>query len=154
MKSLVCIVVVVYTVITSSSVIADPVSIKALFTAPQESIKMEFDDGSKHFVLMVRREGSAEGSGPIAGAFVTEWGWHDVNPPVEADALGYFQFTTADGDIAIIKWSLRAVFLKGDAKPRLTNTGSWELVSGTGQFKGMTGVGTLTLKMPSKTDTP
>ena len=133
------------------SALAEDVSVKAVMV-PKESIRMEAGDGSKHFVLMVRREGNAEGSGMLAGAAVTEYGWHDIDPPHGGDPHGYLQFKAGNGDIANIKWIVRAVFFKGEEKPILADYGHWELVSGTGQFKGMTGVGTLTIKPASKTD--
>ena len=134
-----------------ASVAAENVSVKAVMV-PKESMKMNFHDGSKHFVLLVRREGKAEGQGVLAGVDVTEYGWHDINPPVGADPHGYLQFRASNGDIANIKWTVRAVFLKGDKKPRLADYGHWELISGTGQFSNKTGVGTLTIKPVSKTD--
>ncbi|KKL13699.1 hypothetical protein LCGC14_2523140, partial [marine sediment metagenome] len=51
-----------------------------------------------------------------------------------------------DGDVAVLKWTVRAVFLKGDDKPALFDNGVWELVSGTGSFEGMAGVGALVIK--------
>jgi hypothetical protein len=138
-------------IIASTAVYAAELSVKAVM-APTNVIKMDFKDGSKHFVAMVRREGKAEGSGALAGASVTEYGWHDINPPKGANPQGYLQFETANGDIANIKFTVRAVFFKGEEKPRLADFGFWELVSGTGQFDGMTGVGTLTIKPASKTD--
>lgn len=140
------------TILTTAAAVADPVSVKALFGEAKESIKINFEDGSKHFVLMVNREGTAEGSGMLAGTSVAEYGWHDVDPPAGADPHGYFQFKAANGDLANVRWTLRAVFLKGEEKPKLVNAGYWELVSGTGQFKEMTGVGRLTLEIVSKTD--
>jgi hypothetical protein len=138
-------------IIASTAAYAADISVKAVM-APTDVLKMDFKDGSKHFVAMVRREGTAEGSGALAGASVTEYGWHDINPPKGADPHGYLQFETANGDIANIKFTIRAVFFKGEAKPRLADYGFWELVSGTGQFEKMTGVGTLTIKPASKTD--
>lgn len=138
-------------VLISTTSYAVDVSVTAVMV-PQESIKMNFEDGSKHFVLMVRREGVAEGSGDLAGAAVTEYGWHDINPPVGANPHGYLQFKSNSGDIANIKWTVRAVFFKGEEKPKLADYGFWELVSGTGKFANMTGVGTLTIKPASPTD--
>jgi len=138
-------------ILVSTATYAADLSVKAVM-APTQVIKMDFNDGSKHFVAMVRREGIAEGSGALAGASVTEYGWHDINPPKDADPHGYLQFKVANGDIANIKWTVRAVFFKGAEKPRLADYGFWELVSGTGQFEGQTGVGTLTIKPASKTD--
>jgi hypothetical protein len=133
------------------SAAAQSLSIKAVM-APKESIKMNFRDGTKRFVLLVRREGKATGQGALAGADVVEYGFHDINPPNDADPRGYLQFRTANGDIANVKWRVRAVFFKGAKKPRLADYGYWELVSGTGQFANQTGVGTLTIKPASKTD--
>ena len=138
-------------IITSVTATAAEFSIEAVMV-PQESIEMKFDDGSKHFVLMVHRKGTAKGSGALADAEVNEYGYHDINPPIGADPHGYLQFKTANGDIANIKWNVRAVFFKGTENPELVDYGYWELVSGTGQFESMTGVGTLTIKPASKTD--
>lgn len=124
---------------------AEPISLEAVME-PKDSIRMDFGDGSKRFVLMVRREGTADGDSALAGASVSEFGWHDINPPVDGDPHGYLQFTTSGGDIANIKFTVRAVFMKGDDQRKLVDYGFWELVSGTGQFKDMTGVGTLTIK--------
>lgn len=129
---------------------AEEVSIKAVMV-PQETIRMDFNDGSKRFVLMVRREGKSKGTSALAGASVSEFGWHDIDPPKGGDPLGYLQFTADSGDIANIKFTVRAVFIKGEEKPRLVDYGFWELVSGTGQFENMTGLGTLTIKPESKT---
>ncbi len=139
-------------VISISTSLADEnISVKTVL-APKESISMNFHDGSKHFVVLIRREGKSEGQGALADADVVEYGWHDVNPPFGADVLGYLQFRNSNGDIANLKWSLNAVFFKGEEKPRLANYGHWQLVSGTGQFANATGVGTMSLKPVSKTD--
>ena len=151
MKHFVACVFAVAALAVAAPVAAETVAVSAVM-APMESMKMNFQDGSKHFVLLVRREGKAEGAGALAGADVTEYGWHDINPPVGGDPHGYLQFKASNGDIANIKWTVRAVFFKGDDKPRLADYGHWELVSGSGQFADMTGVGTLTIKPASKTD--
>lgn len=124
---------------------AEPVSVEAVMT-PQEQMKFEFGDGSKHFVLAVRREGTAKGTGTFDGASVTEFGWHDIRPPVDGDPQGYLELTAENGDVAVLKWSVRAIFLAGDGKPELFDNGVWELTSGTGQFKDMAGVGSLVIK--------
>ncbi|MDP2618775.1 MAG: hypothetical protein Q8P46_01130 [Hyphomicrobiales bacterium] len=132
--------------IVGSSALAEPVSVEVMLT-PQEQLKFEFADGSKHFVLAVRREGKAEGSGAFAGAAVTEIGWHDINPPVSGDPQGYLQVTAENGDVAILRWTVKATFVKGaEGKPALFNNGFWELVSGTGQFQDKHGVGSLVIK--------
>ncbi|MDH3703260.1 MAG: hypothetical protein OEU46_18310 [Alphaproteobacteria bacterium] len=123
--------------------------------APKEKMRLNFEDGSKHFVLFVRREGAAEGSGPLAGAAVTEFGMHDITPGVSGDPRGYLVFTAPGGDKAYVKWLVRAIFVPnpgGKPKFKLLDYGHWEVVSGTGKFKGLKGVGTMTIKAASKTD--
>jgi hypothetical protein len=130
---------------------AEPVTIEAVMT-PTQSMRMDFADGSKHFVLMVRREGAASGEGIFAGTKVVEHGWHDIYPPVAGDPHGYLEMTAPNGDVAYLKWTVRAVFIKGAEKPALHDNGVWELVSGTGQFAGLAGVGSLVIKPASPTD--
>ena len=48
---------------------AADLNVKAVMT-PKEQMRLDFADGSGHFVLMVRREGKAEGAGALAGAGV------------------------------------------------------------------------------------
>lgn len=131
--------------------LAAPVNVEAVMS-PTDVMRLDFKDGSKRFVAQVRREGVAEGEGIFAGANVVEHGWHDINPPFGGDPLGYLELTAANGDVAYLKWSVRAVFMQGDGKPALFDNGVWELVSGTGQFAGMRGVGSLVIKAVSKTD--
>jgi hypothetical protein len=131
---------------------AEPMSVEAVLS-PKEQMRLNFADGSKHFVLLVRREGQAEGSGPLAGAAVNEYGMHDIIPGVAGDPHGYLEFTAADGAKAYVKWLVRAVFVPNPGgKPKLLDYGHWELVGGTGTFAGMKGVGTLQIKPASKTD--
>jgi hypothetical protein len=133
---------VVSALLLGGSAMAEPVSVEAVLT-PEESMKFELGDGSKHFVLAVRRQGTFEGSGAFDGANVIEFGWHDVNPPVRGDPQGYLQLTAQNGDIAVLHWTADAVFVKGADGPTLFNNGTWKLVSGTGQFADKTGVGSL-----------
>lgn len=131
--------------LVAGSAAADPVSVEAVLE-PQEQMKFDFADGSKHFVLAVRREGKFKGSGAFAGATVTEFGWHDVNPPVSGDPHGYFQVTAPNGDIAVLRWTVKAAFMKGDDGLALFDNGSWRLLRGTGRFADMHGVGSVVIK--------
>lgn len=131
---------------------AAPVQLEAV-VGPKDQIRLDFADGSKHFVAMMRREGKASGQGILSGATVTEYGIHDVTPGVGADPYGYLVFTLPEGDIAYVKWVLRGAFVHGaDGKPRLLDNGFWEVVSGTGKLKGLQGAGTLHLKPVSSTE--
>ena len=131
---------------------AEPMRIETVL-APKEQMRLDFEDGSKHFVLLVRREGKAEGSGPLAGAAVTEYGMHDIVPGVAGDPRGYLEFAQPNGDKAYIKWIVRAIFVPNPGgKPKLLDYGHWELAGGTGTFAGMKGVGTLQIKPASKTE--
>ena len=137
--------------IITSTASAETVSVEAVMT-PTDEIRMDFKDGSKHFVLMVRRKGEAIGSGVFAGTKVVEQGWHDIYPPFGADPQGYLELTAENGDVAYLKWTVRAVFTKGEKTPNLLDYGVWELTSGTGQFAKKRGIGTLVIKPASPTD--
>lgn len=131
---------------------ADPLKVEAVMT-PKEKIQLDFNDGSKHFMLMVRREGEAKGTGLLNGTKVVEYGVHDIVPGVGGDPRGYLVMTAANGDTAYIKWQVRAVFVPGaDGKPQLLDNGFWEMAGGTGAFAGTTGAGTLHIKAVSPTD--
>lgn len=130
---------------------ADPLDITARMS-PKEQFRLDFQDESRQFVLMVRREGVAEGAGLLAGAAVTEFGMHPIRPGVGGHPRGYLEFT--DGaDKAYIEWDVRAVFVPGpDGKPRLLDNGTWQVVGGTGKFAGLTGAGALNIRPASETD--
>ena len=135
-----------------SVAMADPLSVQATMV-PKEQIKLDFKDGSGHFVLMVRREGNAAGAGLLDGSQFVEFGRHDIVPGVSGDPSGYMVATKGEGNVAYIKWTVRAVFLPGkDGKPELNDNGFWEVVSGTGSFKGLKGAGTLHIKSANPTD--
>lgn len=132
--------------------LADPLKIDAVM-APREQIRLDFKDGSGHFVLMVRREGRSAGAGALADAAVTEYGRHDIVPGVGGDPSGYLVFSRPDGDTAYVKWSVRAVFIPGPGgKPVLQDNGYWEVVSGTGAWKNLKGAGILHIKPASGTE--
>jgi hypothetical protein len=121
--------------------------------APKEQMRLDFADGSKHFLLMVRREGKAAGTGPRAGASVTEYGYHDIVPGDSGDPRGYLVFAVPNGDLAYVKWQVRAVFVPGDdGKPKLLDNGFWEIAGATGQLKGLKGAGTLHIRAVSPSD--
>jgi hypothetical protein len=135
-----------------SAAMAAPLSVRATMV-PKEKIQLDFKDGSGHFVLMVRREGTAAGTGLLDGAQFVEFGRHDIIPGVSGDPSGYLVATRGDGNVAYIKWTVRAIFLPGkDGKPELNDNGFWEVVSGTGTFKGLKGAGTLHIKSANPTD--
>jgi hypothetical protein len=62
------------------------------------------------------------------------------------DPRGYLRFEAENGDVAIIKFTVHAVFMKGAETPELHDKGFWELVNGTGQFEGKRGVGALKIE--------
>lgn len=130
----------------TSLVNAAPVKIETV-VSPRELIRLDFADGSKRFVAMMRREGKATGQGVLSGAVVTEYGMHDIQPGISGDPHGYLVFTLPEGDIAYVKWVVRGVFVPGaDGKPTLLDNGIWEVVGSTGKLKGLRGAGTLHIK--------
>lgn len=112
----------------------------------KEAIRLDFADASKHFLLMVRREGKSEGQGPLANTAVQEYGAHDVVPGVGGEPRGYLEFTTADGAKAYVKWIIQVSFVPGpNEKPRLLDDGVWQIVGATGKLEKLKGAGTLQL---------
>lgn len=129
-----------------------PVKIEAKM-APVEQIKLDFKDGSGHFVLFVRREGKASGAGLLSQTSVTEFGKHDIIPGVGGEPTGYLVFLAVNGDEAYVKWNVEATFVAGpDGKPRLLDNGVWRLVGGTGQFSGKKGAGSMNIRAVSATE--
>ena len=132
--------------------VAAEISVKAVMI-PKEQMRLDFADGSKHFLLMVRREGKASGTGPLSGASVTEFGYHDIIPGDSGDPRGYLMFTLPGGDLAYVKWTVRAVFVPGeDGKPKLLDNGVWEIAGATGSLKGLKGAGVLHIRAVSPAD--
>ena len=130
-------------VLASGTALAAPMRIEAVII-PKADSKLEFQDGSRRYLLAAHREGNAAGNGPLAGASVLEWGLHDVNPAAGAEANGYLIFTTANGDKAYLKYRFRAVRVPGpDGKPRFLANGFWETAGGTGTLKDVQGGGTV-----------
>ena len=131
---------------------AEPVKFDALVVT-KEAPRLDFADNSKHFFLLVRREGKSEGQGLLAGAAVQEYGAHDIVPGVGGEARGYLEFTKADGDKAYIKWTIQAVFVPGpDGKPKLLDNGVWQVVSGTGKMEKLKGAGSFRLIATAPTE--
>ena len=141
-----------FTLAFGGAAMAEPLNVQATMV-PKEQIKLDFKDGSGHFVLMVRREGTATGTGLLNEASIVEFGRHDIVPGVSGDPSGYLVAIKGEGNVAYIKWTVRAIFLPGkDGKPELNDNGFWEVVSGTGTFKGLKGAGTLHIKSANPTD--
>ena len=121
--------------------------------AQKEALRLDFADGSKHFFLLVHREGKSEGQGPLAGMTVNEYGAHDIVPGIGGEPRGYLEFTKANGDMAYIKWLIQAIFVPGpDGKPKLLDNGVWQVVSGTGSLKSLKGAGTFHLVATGPTE--
>lgn len=135
----------------STWVIADTINFEAVMT-PKEQFQLDFEDGSNHFVLFVRREGAVDGAGPLSGTTATEFGMHDVTRGVGGDPQGYLVFANSAGEKAYVKWHVRAIFFPGAEKPRLVDYGFWEIVGGTGRFAGLKGIGSMQIKAVTKTD--
>jgi len=140
----------VFILLQANLVFADnlsSLSISAVMT-PKEQILLDINDGTGHYVLMVKREGQSTGSGLLAGASVTEYGRHDVTPGLNGNPSGYLVFAKGEGNVAYIKWTVRTIYLTGkDGIPQMNDNGFWEVVSGIGSFKGMKGAGILHIRL-------
>ena len=86
---------------------ADPMILDAVLSTKAD-ISLAFKDDSRHFVTLLRREGSATGDGVFKDAQVVEYGMHDVTRGDSAKASGYIEATTSGGDVAYFRWQLRA----------------------------------------------
>jgi hypothetical protein len=122
---------------------AEPIKFDALVTQ-KEAIRLDFADASKHYFVLIRREGKSEGQGPLAGAIAQEYGAHDNVPGLGGEPRGYLEFTRPDGDKAYIKFIMEIVYLPGpDGKPNVQTSGLWQVVGGTGKLEKLKGAGTL-----------
>jgi hypothetical protein len=79
---------------------AEPLSVKAVMS-PKEQIYVDLPTTPKHFVLFVRREGRATGTGLLDGAACTEYGMHDIRPGLDGSPRGYLVATLPNGDQAV-----------------------------------------------------
>lgn len=130
-------------VLTIGTALAAPMKIEAVI-APKADARLDFADGSKRYLLAAQREGKTAGTGPLAGATMLEWGFHDVNPAAGANVNGYLVFTAVDGDVAYLKYQFRAIPVAGpDGKTRFLANGFWETAGGTGKLKALRGAGTI-----------
>lgn len=136
----------------ASAAAAASVGVKATMR-PAEQIYTELPAPGKHFVLLVRREGRANGTGILDGADLTEYGMHDIRPGTDGAARGYLVARLPGGGQGVLQWELQATFVPGpDGKPRLLDNGVWRLVSGTGSLQGARGAGILRIRVLSPTD--
>lgn len=131
---------------------AEPMVLDVVLS-PKDQINLDFKDDNRHFVILMQREGTADGKGVFEGAKVLEYGLHDVTVGESGRAGGYFEATTSGGDVAYFRWRLRAFFVADpEGETKVVNNGHWELTGGTGQFADKRGVGALRLEFVSKTD--
>ncbi len=131
---------------------AEQFSIRAVMS-PKEQIRADLPTPQPHFVLFVKREGKAAGTGVLNGAALTEYGMHDIRPGVDGSPRGYLIARLPNGDQAVIQWEVQATFVPGpDGKPKLLDNGVWRLIGGTGALDGIKGAGTMHIKAVSPTD--
>jgi len=136
----------------AGGVSAEPLAVRARMS-PREQIHADLPTPQKHVVLFVRREGTAEGTGLLAGAALTEYGMHDIRPGIDGSPRGYLVARLPSGDQAVIQWEVQATFVPGpDGKPRLLDNGVWRLIGGTGGLGAARGAGVLHIRAVSATD--
>lgn len=139
-------------VLTSGLARAEPLDITAVLS-PREQIYVELPTPQRHFVLFVKREGGAAGSGVLHGAQLTEYGMHDIRPGLDGSPRGYLVARLPSGDQAVIQWQVQATFLPGpDGKPKLLDNGVWRFIGGTGALQGIRGAGAMHIRAVSPTD--
>ena len=135
--------------VLSGTAWAEPLSVKAVLS-PKEQIRVDLPTPEKHFVLFVKREGKATGTGFLAGAEFTEYGMHDIRPGVDGSPRGYIVAKLPNGEQAVIQWEGQATFIPGpDGKPKLLDNLVWRLIGGTGSLEGIRGAGIMHIKAVS-----
>lgn len=143
---------VLFSLVLSEIASAESLDVKAIMI-PKEQIYVDLPTSQKHFVLFVRREGKATGTGILNGAELTEYGMHDIRPGLDGSPRGYVIAKLPNGDRAVIQWEVQAVFVPGpDGKPKLLDNGVWRLIGGTGGLEKIKGAGTMHIKAVSPTD--
>ncbi len=131
---------------------AEPLAVKAVMS-PKEQIYADLPTSQKHFVLFVRREGTASGTGLLDGAQLTENGMHDIRHGLDGSPRGYLVAKLLSGDQAVIQWEVQATFVPDpDGKPKLLDNGLWRLIGGTGSLSNVRGAGTMHIRAVSATD--
>ncbi|OIQ67795.1 hypothetical protein GALL_506230 [mine drainage metagenome] len=105
---------------------ADPLNVQATMV-PKEQIKLDFKDGSGHFVLMVRREGTASGTGLLNEASIVEFGRHDIVPGISGDPSGYLVATKGEGNVA---YNSSGPCARSSCRARMANLSSTTTDSG------------------------
>ena len=131
---------------------AEPLDVKAIMR-PKEQIYVDLPTPQKHFVLFVKREGKAAGTGILNGAELTEYGMHDIRPSLDGSPRGYVVARLPNGEQAVIQWEVQAVFVPGaDGKPKLLDNGVWRFIGGTGSLKEIKGAGIMHIKAVSPAD--
>lgn len=139
-------------VVSTGTALAEPLSVKAVMS-PKEQIFVDLPTAEKHFVLFVKREGKATGTGILNGAEFTEYGMHDIRPGLDGSPRGYIVAKLPNGDQAVIQWKVQATFVPGpDGKPRLLDNGVWRFIGGTGSLEAVKGAGTMHIKAVSPKD--
>jgi hypothetical protein len=131
---------------------AESLDVKAVMV-PKEQIYVDLPTSEKHFVLFVKREGKAAGTGILNGAELTEYGMHDIRPGLDGSPRGYVVAKLPNGDQTVIQWEVQAVFVPGpDGKPKLLDNGVWHVIGGTGTLEKSKGAGTMHIKAVSPND--
>ena len=131
---------------------AEPLDVKAIMR-PKEQIYVDLPTPQKHFVLFVKREGKAAGTGILNGAELTEYEMHDIRPGLDGSPRGYVVARLPNGEQAVIQWEVQAVFVPGaDGKPKLLDNGVWRFIGGTGSLEKIKGAGTMHIKAVSPAD--
>ena len=134
---------------------AAPVKVEAVLV-PREQIRLDFAEGSRHFVRLSQPPTRRRTAHPPRRR-----GGYGIRPArrgsperTQSPTRQSPVFTAPEGDIAwYVKWTLRAVFVAGaGGKPALLDNGVWEVVGGTGKYKGLKGAGSLHIKAVSATD--
>ena len=89
---------------------AEPLNVQAVMV-PKEQIRLDFKDGSGHFLHVLRSKEAAFGTCHLNAAGISKFGRHDIVPCVSEDPSRYLVATKGERNLAYPKWTVKAIFL-------------------------------------------
>jgi len=126
---------------------AEPVSFSSVVTTEADQ-NLAFPAADNRVVRLVQRQGPVTGEGILAPSQMLEWGIHDIGPELGSGS-GFLVFSQSDQDKAYLSFNWQAIRLADKSRERFVLKGSWRVVSGSGKFQGLQGLGTLSISVLS-----
>lgn len=111
---------------------------------------LEFPSDDQRVVRLVQRRGAVTGTGALASSQMLEWGVHDIGPEL-GSGEGFLVFNKSDQNKAYLSFEWQAIRLTTKSGDRFILKGSWRVVSGSGLYENLQGLGNLSIDVLSTT---